>query len=89
MKYVAIGDLLDKHPLEDVFVDFKFDITDVSRVHSDKPTMVARFYGWDKVKSHWPGLGFSIYDPSCCGAPGHDHGQSGTTAGWTSWHNFI
>ena len=63
MKHVAIGDLLDKHPSEDVFVDFKFDLTD-ARVHSDKPTMVARFCGWDEVDSHWPGLGFSIYGPA-------------------------
>jgi len=63
MNYVAIGDLLDKHPSEDVFVDFKFDLTD-ARVHSDKPTMVARFCGWDEVDSHWPGLGFSIYGPA-------------------------
>jgi len=61
LKCVAVGTLLDDVPSEDVFVDFDFELTDEPRVHDNKPTLMARFRGWEKVRSHWPGLGFSIH----------------------------
>jgi site-specific DNA-cytosine methylase len=64
LKCVAVGTLLDDVPSEDVFVDFDFELTDEPRVHDNKPTLMARFRGWEKVRSHWPGLGFSIHSVS-------------------------
>jgi len=64
LDFVPIRDLLDAVPSEGVFVDFDFELTSAPRIHDNKPTLLARFRGWEKVRSHWPGLGYSIHSPA-------------------------